>query len=404
MANVQKRINKDGSVSYRVKVFRGYAPDGKQLKPYSATWKVPEGLTERQVKAELERFKVKFEEKCLNGDISANGDPKLSDFCKQYFEVKQDALARSTLQTYHDYLDKDILPELGHKKISELRPAHIQSLVHKLSNSKTPKGELVSAGTVKRKLDCLRSVLKVAVQLGIIKDSPADAKYLSVPPVVSKRVEILTKADAIRMFECLLSESLQFQCAIRIALIAGARRGEIMGLQFSDIDFENNKITIKRSATITNGKIEIKPTKDYKERTVSVNQEDIALIAELQKEKEKKKRQLGTAWRGNQWLFTKWDGSLIYPQTISKQWDKFVKRNGLPKVKFHALRHTSATLLLCSSTDVNTVRIRLGHGSLKTTQIYAHLVYEADEQAACNLKDMLITKTDTCADAMRKAN
>ena len=82
----------------------------------------------------------------------------------------------------------------------------------------------------------------------------------------------------------------------------------------------------------------------------------------------------------------------MHPQTPSQQFAKFLERHNLPHHKFHSLRHTSATLMLYSGVNIRQVQERLGHGSLKTTQIYLHSIQEADEQAASALQSLLITQ------------
>lgn len=84
----------------------------------------------------------------------------------------------------------------------------------------------------------------------------------------------------------------------------------------------------------------------------------------------------------------------MYPQTPSKQFSKFLEKNGLKHRKFHALRHTSATLLLYGGVNIKQVQERLGHGDLKTTNLYLHCVAEADEKAANVLQEMLIIKKE----------
>lgn len=112
----------------------------------------------------------------------------------------------------------------------------------------------------------------------------------------------------------------------------------------------------------------------------------------LREERQREAQELGTAWQGGDWLFTKWDGSIMHPQTPSQQFAKFLERHNLPHHKYHSLRHTSATLLHYSGVNIRQVQERLGHGSLKTTQIYLHSIQEADEQAASALQSMLITQ------------
>ncbi len=252
----------------------------------------------------------------------------------------------------------------------------------------------VSPSTVKRKLACLQSILKQAVKLDIITSNPADASRLTLPKVVAPKVEIFTQQEAAEMLSCLEKEPLQFQVLVQLAIMSGARLGELIGLKFTDIDYKNNRITIARSAyKITGQPISTKAPKDNDIRTVTVNSYCIDLIRLLRAEKNRQAMELGTAWNEEDWLFTQWNGEIMYPQTPSKQFSDFLEKNGLRHRKFHSLRHTSATLLLYGGVNVRQVQERLGHGNIKTTNIYLHCVAEADEEAANVLQDMLITHT-----------
>ena len=413
MAHIEKRKNKAGEIiSYRIKVFRGYSETGEKLKPYQMTWKVPEGWTDKRIQKEVQKVAAEFEMKCKNGDVSAVGDPKLSDFCKTYLDIQRNNLAPRTVEFYENLIHDLIVPMLGHIKLSELRPAHVQKFVQRIQTMPKRDGSMPSAATVKRKVACLQAILRQAVKLQIIKSNPADAKCLSMPQVIAPKVEIFTKQSAAQMLSCLMSEPIEFQCLIQIAIASGARLGEIVALKFTDFDYDRCKVTFQRSAYKVAGKpVGLKPPKDNDIRTVTIYPEVINLVRLLQAEKQKEAEKLGTAWNGDGWLFTQWDGSIMHPQTPSKQFAKFLKRHDLPHHKFHCLRHTSATLLLYSGVNIRQVQERLGHGSLKTTQIYLHSIQEADEQAAAALQSMLITQhkqpdeqtADESADDHRKA-
>ena len=91
---------------------------------------------------------------------------------------------------------------------------------------------------------------------------------------------------------------------------------------------------------------------------------------------------LGDRWQGDNWIFTQADGKPMYPTTPTQWFSKFLKRNGLEHKKFHALRHTSATLLLSNGTNIKNVASRLGHAQLKTTNRYVHAVEQAEKEAA----------------------
>ncbi len=401
MPNITPRKNKNGEIiSYRIRVARGYDSKGTKLKPYEMTWKPAPGMTKKQIEKELNRQAVTFEENCKSGRIG-NQNIKLAEFCPMYLEIKKDILAPRTYEFYDNLIRTLIIPALGHIKLSELKPAHVQQFVQQLQNQtkKDSNGKVigkVSPSTVKRKLACLQSILKQAVKLDIITSNSADTSRLTLPKVVAPKVEIFTKQEAAEMLCCLEKEPLQFQVLVQLAIMSGARLGELIGLKFTDIDYKNNQITIERSAyKITGQPISTKAPKDNDIRTVTVNSYCIDLIRLLRAEKNRQAQELGTAWIEGQWLFTQWNGEIMYPQTPSKQFSDFLEKNGLRHRKFHSLRHTSATLLLYGGVNVRQVQERLGHGNIKTTNIYLHCVAEADEEAANVLQNMLITQTKT---------
>lgn len=201
------------------------------------------------------------------------------------------------------------------------------------------------------------------------------------------------------MLECLEQEDLQFQVLVQLAIMTGCRCGELVGLKFSDFDYERNKLTVERSAYKLPGEpIKTKPPKDYEVRTITVNQHCIDLVLLLRAEKERQAAELGAAWIGDEWLFTQWNGEIMNPQTPTKQFSKFLQKNGMKHRKFHSLRHTSATLLLYGGVNIKQVQERLGHGDISTTNKYLHCIAEADEAAANVLQDMLITQKSSKAE------
>ena len=216
---------------------------------------------------------------------------------------------------------------------------------------------------------------------------------MTIPRVVAPKIEIFTKQEAAEMLSLLELEDLQFQVFIQLAIMTGARRGELTALKFSDFDYVNNKVTIERAAVKLKGKpTQIKAPKDYEVRTVAVNPYCIDLVRLLRSEKDKQAETFGNQWHELDWLFTQDNGEIMNPQTPTKQFSKFLERNHLKHRKLHSLRHTSATLLLYGGVNIKQVQERLGHGDITTTNKYLHYISEADEQAANVLQDMLITQ------------
>ncbi len=382
----------------------GYDVNGKQILR-SMTWKPEGNLTKKQIDKELNRVAVEFENRCANGLMSNNPRLTFAGFVPQYLELIKPSVSPNTVVMYKRILEKHIVTRIGHLKLSEIKPIHIQNFIKDISALNVEYGfkngtlkyadKPLSPATVRRYLTIVQSVLNMAVKLQLIPDSPAKASKLIIPKIVKPNIEIFTKQEAAQMLQCLDNEPLQFQVLIQLAIMTGARRGELVGLKFSDIDYTANKIRIERSVIqLTGQPITTKPPKDYEARTVTVSAYCIELIKALQKEKEQEKERLGSAWCGDDWLFTQLDGSVMHPQTPTSWFTDFLDRNNLKHRKFHSLRHTSATLLLYGGISIKQVQGRLGHGDIETTNKYLHYIAEADEESANVLQDMLITKND----------
>ncbi|WP_164170216.1 site-specific integrase [Ruminococcus flavefaciens] len=398
MANIQENRNKSGQIiSFRFRVSDGYGVDGKQ-RFQSMTWKVPHGMTEKQAVKAAEKAAMEFEDQVQNGLAGSQRSLKLADFAPMYLDVKKNVLAPRTYETYTKTINSLILPLLGHIKLVELKPAHVQQFIKFIQdNSK------ISPSTVKRKLAILQSMLHQAVKLGLIQTNPANAERLTMPKVITPKVEIFTKQEAVEMLSCLEEEPLQYKAIVYLAIMSGAREGELTALKFSDVDFVNNRITIERAAYKLKGEpVRTKPPKDNDVRTVKIDEYTISLIRQLKAENERERLRLGTAWEGGEWLFTTWNGSIMHPATPSHWFREFLKRHGLKHRKFHALRHTSATLQLLGGVNIKQVSGRLGHADLRVTNQYLHCLAEADEAAANVLQNMLISKKDSSEQAEPK--
>jgi integrase len=428
MANITKRKNAAGEViSYRIRVSRGYDAQGKKRKPYEMTWKPSANMTERQIAKALQKAAIQFEEQCLTGLTGDATKITLAEFAPIYLEQKKAALSPATYDYYERTIQSKILPVLGHYKLKDLKPIHVQRLVNQLcqtqkknrDGSTNPEEVYLSPATVRRILTVLQSMLKLAVKRRIITENPAKAELLDIPKVTDPKIEIFTKQEATEMLQALETEPLQFQVLIQLAIMMGARRGELVALKFSDFDPVRCQVTIQRAAIKLPGEqAQIKPPKDYEVRTVAISQEVMQLVKALEQEKQEMKQHYldnlnhadmentaniaknknrdkdrnkdrGAGWKGDDWLFTQQDGQMMNPQTPTKQFQKFLERHGFRHRKFHSLRHTSATLLLYGGVSLKQVQGRLGHGDIETTNKYLHCLAEADTEAANVLQAML---------------
>ena len=188
------------------------------------------------------------------------------------------------------------------------------------------------------------------------------------------------------------------------------RQGELDALTWSDVDLENFTINIDKSLQHLPGRATFtKITKTGTTRIISVPASVIELLKKHKLWQSEEKLNLGKLWHKEEsFIFTAYDGSAIFPSTVSKWFLKFLRKHNelinnddtisdkekyiLPEVNFHGLRHTNATILINQNTDIATISKRLGHAKISTTtDIYAHSLHKADKTASDNL-DHLFNK------------
>jgi len=388
MATIQKRGD-----AYRIRVSCGYTGDGKQIVK-STTWKPSPGMTPKQIEKELNRVAVQFENKVTGGDYTDGGSIKLADFCDQYIEMADQFLAPTTKPFYVSVIENIIKPSLGHMRLDAIKPIHAQQFIQMLSGEGVRadgRGDTLSAATVKRYFTVFKSVMSRACKLELIDRNPTDTSKLDMPEVEEPEVEIFTKEEAAEMLACLTGEPTMFQVLIHLAIVTGCRRGELVALKWNAIDFSAGTITVRQSNYKLKGEeIKTKKPKTKKSiREIVIPPYLIELLKIHRREQAHERIRLGDQWQEEGWIFTQKDGKPMNPQTPTRQFTKFLARHGIPHRKFHALRHTSATLLLMAGTNIKNVASRLGHTQLSTTNRYVHALRDADETAAMTFESLI---------------
>ena len=170
------------------------------------------------------------------------------------------------------------------------------------------------------------------------------------------------------------------------------RRGELCGLEWGDIDFENNLVHVQRNAVYIPGKGTSDGTTktENSERVMKLPPVVMDLLAEQRRKQAERQLLMGDKWNDTRKVFTQPNGKPICMSSLSKWIKRFSISLGLPPITAHSLRHTNATLLIAGGTNIRTVAGRLGHASPSTTgNIYSHAIKTADEIAADTLDSLL---------------
>ena len=236
----------------------------------------------------------------------------------------------------------------------------------------------------------ISSILEKAVKWQVIFSNPCSR--VEVPKVDTKEAEYLDEVQAQELIRCLQSEPLKYRAMVIVLLYTGMRRGELCGLEWSSIDFKNSLIDINKSSLYLpeHGIFDDETKTAASKRVMKIPSEAVTVLQQLRREQIAERLKLGDKWIDTNKVFTRWNGEPIHPDSVTGWFARFIKRNNLPPIHLHSLRHTNATLLIASGADLRTVSKRLGHSNMTTTgKIYAHAIQSADERAAEMLGDIL---------------
>ena len=242
-------------------------------------------------------------------------------------------------------------------------------------------------------------MLHKAVYWQLIVNNPADRVQ---PPKTQKPKRRYYDDEQCKyLLERLETQEIKYKVAIILTIFTGVRLGELMGLEWDDIDFRNGIISINKASQYLSEKGIF--TKDPKTqnsiRDVAIPTFVISLLKEYQRWYEEQKKAFGELWINSNRLFIQADGKPMHPNTISKWFVKFVERIGLPVINFHGLRHTNATLLISQNIDIAVVSARLGHAQISTTfNFYVHPVISHNRIAGNALENLLIPQKNCLKD------
>ncbi len=368
--NIRKR--KDGRWEGRYTA--GINPEnGKQI------FKNVLGKTQADVKEKLKKALADSQRLVL----TKQGKYTVGTWMDAWFEnVAKVKVRPSSHQTYRGYIDNHIKPYIGNIPLEKLTTMELQKLYRKLLTSrrverieaqKLPKG--LSAKTVRNINQVISSAMDLAVAQKIILENPTNA--CSLPRVEHKEMQTIS-SEQLQAFPEEAKRSGVYEMYY-IDLSTGLRRGELLGLKWEDIDMNQGIIRVRRQISRIDGKIVEAPLKTKNSyRAVTISPQAIEVL-KAQKEK-----------ANDEYVFSSPNGGPISPDSVNNMLKRVLERAGIPKVRFHDLRHTFATLALQNGVDIKTVSGMLGHFSAGfTLDTYAHVTTVAQKEAVQTMGNVL---------------
>jgi len=403
MASTKLMETKDGKRFWKISVSRGY---GKS--PYTSRFYWQDGWSEKYALGQLQKAVGAFEQKCATGEVMTRKERKDQEDAdrlaaeeaartaaeeaakiktvRQYalgvfMAAKTVTLSENARAGYQQFIDNHILPVIGDLPLADVTPAMITKLL--LDFQKTGKAH----GTCVKLYNILNGIFDMAFMDDTIPVNPLLKVKRPKPrrdeQIVDEASKALTISELAYVLSCVDKEPLRWKVYITLAADMGARRGELCGLQWSDIDWKENTITVRRNLQYTPAKgVYETTTKTGVVRVVDIGPDTASLLRDLRKDQASKCI--------SKWVFSQdCSPEPMHPQRPTAYFKKFGERYGIKDFHPHLLRHTAASIMLTSGADIKSVATRLGHSEQVLLKTYAHATQESIKKAGQSVRDAL---------------
>ena len=392
MPSIREKQTKDGRTFYEIQVSRG-----RSRARLTSRWYPPEGWSQKSIDRELAKVAAEFERRCDAGEAISRAEQKEIDLLqkqeaakiqtlRQYGErvfmpTKAVTISENSRSSFQGNLDHWIYPALGDLKMPDITAANISALLLDMQAQGKAHATVIKVYTV------LNTLFKMAYMSDLIPKNPMDRVERPKPrkdEVQTQEPEAYTVEEMGYILSCLEKEPLKWQALIRLLVDTGIRRGECCGLQWKDIDFKGNTITITGNLCYTAQKgVYLDTPKSKKPRTIDVDPDVIALLHQLRLQQAS--HALST------FVFTQDDSpEPMHPQSPTGYLKKFAARYGIDNLHPHKLRHSFASIAITNGADIASVSEKLGHSDKAVTlRMYTHADQESMRRASQIFRDAL---------------
>lgn len=300
-----------------------------------------------------------------NGFLLPDDNIRFGDYLDRFLkDVAAPTLKPKTADSYRWLIERHIKPNLGHIVLTKLRPDHLQSLY----SQKLEEG--LSKRTVQHMHAVIRRSLNLAMKWDLIFRNPAS--LVTAPTPDKKPPKTLSKSQAKTFLES-VKEHRWYPIYV-LAITTGMRQGEILGLRWEDVDLESGKLSVNRTVQNLRGQIiEGTPKTAGSRRTIALPGYTLDTLREHNRARGEKEGL----------LFSTSSGRAVSPRNVLRHFHRALEKAELPKIRFHDMRHTAATLLLQENVHPKIVQEMLGHSTISLTpDTYSHILPNIQQEAA----------------------
>ena len=309
----------------------------------------------------------------------------LADYLASWLDLCEGrGLRPASIVSYRATVRTTIIPNLGQARLASIRPLDLNTLYRGLlRHGRTDGRGGLSPRTVRYAHSILRKAFADAVRLGYLETNPSLAADPPTARAARPRQFQTWSPDDLRCFLESVRED-QFYAAFYLAAASGMRRGEVLGIRWCDVDLEGQQLSVVQCVIEVAHAVRVGPPKsDRSRRMIALDAKTIAVLAEHKRAEEVKRSKRGAQLAPAELVFAHDDGSPIHPGCFSQIFGRRVAAAQVPRIRFHDLRHTHATLALRAQVHPKIVSERLGHSTVAITlDTYSHCIPSMQREAA----------------------
>jgi len=320
---------------------------------------------------------------------------------KEWLPAVKSTIRPSTYNSYVQHVECHVAPHIGSVKLQKLSGSQVNALYAKLAESGRKDGKSgLSPMTIHHVHACLHKACKDAVRWGQLSRNPLDAAD---PPRKkgdgTREMQTWTKEQLKAFLEAMAGERLS--ALWHTIAMTGMRRGEAIGLRWSDVDLEGGRLAVRRALIPINREVVVSEPKTAKGRRVIALDPGTIEVLKTQAARQLDAQDAGDdAWVETGLVFTGQNGAALDPESVSRYFRQAVKQSLLPQIRLHDLRHTHATLALQAGIHPKVVSERLGHATVSITlDTYSHAIPAMQEEAAVMIAELVFAGTRDAADS-----
>ena len=432
--------------SYKIMVSLGYGSDGRQIRK-TTTFTPPPNVTEGKGRKLAEAFAHDFEKRC-KGVSDLGDNLRFRELVDWYYtEIAPNVIREGTIYDQKILLNLYVMDDFGHLKLKDITTARLDELWNRLKRDggrreyyafrdkdviplgkrrKTARAagltesvlyracsgdkltkktaekiaaalgrpfkelyELVyekgglSSSTVLHIRATMSAIMRTAVKKGLLEKNPV---VNTTPPKLEHKKKLFLDAGQCKQLLGILEdiENRQLRVMINTLLFTGLRSGELLALQWRDVNFDEGTITVNKTLLRLVGEYRLsEPKTKSSERIVNAQPELLGLLKEHKAWQDEQKAIFGAAWEQPEQVFSTATGRFYNGVTLNQQFKRILRKNDLPDLHIHDLRHATASLLINAGLPVRVVADHLGHRSTQTTEnVYTHVFAESRARAA----------------------